>query len=176
MVWHYWSRQFKEFGCGTRLDSQIILHKPKGIAIGSNVVIKSRCRIEAINTGKNPDVIRLRIGDNTSFQQGCQVSAADRITIGKDVLIGSNVLITDNDHIYDHPTLPPSAIRELYTAPVTIEDGCWLGFSSIVLKGVTIGKRAVISANAVVTHDIPPFSVAAGIPARIIKHFTPQEE
>ena len=174
--WHYWSYRLGELGRGSRFESQIIWHKPEGIAIGSNVIIKRRCRLEAINIGKMPGAIPLRIGDNTSFQQGCQVTAAQRVTIGNDVLIGANVLITDNDHVYDHPTQPASAIRELKTAPVTIEDGCWLGFACVILKGVTIGKRSVIGANAVVTRDIPPYTVAAGIPARVINRFKQQKE
>lgn len=175
IAWHYWSYRLGELGPGSRFESQIIWHQPKGIAIGSNVIIKRRCRFEAINTGKTSRTIHLRIGDNTSFQQGCQVSAAEQVTIGRDVLIASNVLITDNDHIYDHPTQPASAIRELYTAPVTIEDGCWLGFACVVLKGVTIGRRSVIGANAVVTGDIPPYSVAVGIPARVVSRFHHQD-
>ena len=175
VTWRYWSYRMGELGQGSRFESQIIWHKPKGIAIGSNVIIKRRCRFEAINTGKRPGFIHLKIGDNTSFQQGCQVSAAEQVTIGKDVLIAANVLITDNDHIYDHPSKPASAIRELNTAPVTIEDGCWLGFASVVLKGVTIGRRSVIGANAVVTEDIPPYSVAVGIPARVISRINPRD-
>jgi acetyltransferase-like isoleucine patch superfamily enzyme len=175
ITWHYWSYRMGKLGPGSRFESQIIWHKPKGIAIGSNVIIKRRCRFEAINIAKKPGAIHLRIGDNTSFQQGCQVSAAEQVTIGKDVLIAANVLITDNDHIYDHPTQPASAIRELTTAPVTIEDGCWLGFACVVLKGVTIGRRSVIGANAVVTGDIPPYSVAVGIPARVVSRFNPND-
>ncbi len=175
IAWRYWSFRMGQLGPGSRFETQIIWHKPKGIAIGSNVIIKRRCRLEAINTGKKPGAIRLRIGDNTSFQQGCQVSAAQQVTIGKNVLIGANVLITDNDHIYDHPTEPAAAIRELKTAPVTIEDGCWLGFACVILKGVTIGKRSVIGANAVVTGDIPPYSVAVGIPARVVNRFNPAD-
>jgi len=175
ITWHYWSNRMGELGPGSRFASQISWHKPDRIAIGSNVFIKKRCRFEAINTGKSPGAIHLRIGDNTTFQEGCQVSAARQVTIGRDVLVGANVLITDNDHIYDHPDKPAAAIRELYTAPVIIEDGCWLGFACVVLKGVTVGKRAVIGANAVVTHDIPPYCVAAGVPARVIKRFSEQE-
>lgn len=130
----FWSCRMGELGPGSRFESQIIWHKPKKIAIGSNVVIKRRCRMEAINTGKTAAAIHLRIGDNTSFQQGCQVSAAEQVIIGRDVLIGANVLISDNDHIYDHPTKPACAIRELNTAPVVIEDGCWLGFACVILK------------------------------------------
>jgi acetyltransferase-like isoleucine patch superfamily enzyme len=173
IAWHYWSYRMGELGPGSRFESQITWHKTKKIAIGSNVFIKKRCRLEALNTGKTAGVMHLRIGDNTSLQEGCQVLAAQQVTIGKDVLIGANVLITDNNHIYDNPTKPASKIRELHIAPVTIKDGCWLGFACVILKGVTIGERTVIGANAVVTHDIPPYSVAVGIPARVINCFNP---
>jgi acetyltransferase-like isoleucine patch superfamily enzyme len=175
-AWHYWSSRLGELGPGSRFEPQIIWHKPERIAIGSNVLIKRRCRLEAVNTGAGPDAIYLRIGDNTSMQEGCQVSAARQVSIGKDVLIGANVLITDHDHIYDHPTEPAAAIRELKVAPVTIEDGCWLGFGCVILKGVSVGRRAVIGAGAVVTRDIPPYCVAAGIPARVIDRFGPQPD
>lgn len=165
-----------ELGHGSWFQSQIIWHNTKGIAIGNNVLIKKRCRIEAINMRKAPGVIHLRIGNNTTFQYGCQIIAAKQITIGNNVLIAGNVLITDHDHTYDHPMKPAGSLRKLKIAPVTIEDGCWLGFGCAVLKGVTIGERSVIGANAVVTHDIPPYSVAVGNPARVIKTFAPQQE
>ena len=168
IIWQIWSQRLNELGKGSRFEPQIIWHNPHGISIGSNVVIKSRCRIEAIRM-RNFSGVRLSIGDNTILQQGCQVIAADRVTIGNNVLVAGKVLITDHDHLYDHPTKPVALLRDLRTDPVTIEDGCWLGYGCAVLKGVTIGERSVIGSNAVVTHDIPPYSVAVGIPARVVK-------
>ena len=118
---------------------------------------------------QSPGTIRLRIGDNTSIQQGCQIIAAEKITIGKNILIAANVLITDHDHLFNHPTKPPALLRGLKKAAVTIEDGCWLGYGCAILKGVTIGKRSVIGANAVVTKNIPPYSVVVGSPAKVIR-------
>lgn len=118
---------------------------------------------------KAPGIICLRIGDNTTLQQGCQIIAAEKVTIGKNILIAANVLITDHDHLFDHPTTPPALLRDLKKAAVTIEDGCWLSYGCAILKGVTIGKRSVIGANAVVTKDIPPYSVVVGIPGKVIK-------
>lgn len=171
-----WICRFAELGKNSWFQSPIIWHKPKHIAIGSNVLIKKRCRIEAISTRKKAGIIRLRIGDNTIFQQNCQIIAADSILIGKNVLIAANVLITDHDHRYDHPEKAAALVRDLTTAPVVIENGCWLGYGCVVLKGVTIGERAVIGANSVVTKDVPPGSVAAGNPARVIKKINRSEE
>ncbi len=169
IFWRCWSRRFAELGENSWFQKDIIWHKPEHIAIGKNVFIKERCRLEAILTREKERIIRLRIGDNTIFQQGCQVIAAESVSIGRNVLIAANVLITDHDHRYDHPEKPAALLRDLTTAPVVIEDGCWLGYGSVVLKGVTIGERAVIGSNSVVTGDIPPWSVAVGIPARVIK-------
>ncbi|MBU0681661.1 MAG: acyltransferase [Proteobacteria bacterium] len=84
-------------------------------------------------------------------------------------MIADNVFITDHNHIFNHPDMPAALVRELQTEQVVIEDGCWLGYGCVVLKGVRIGERSVIGANAVVTHDIPPYSVAVGNPARVIR-------
>jgi len=81
------------------------------------------------------------------------------------------VIIADRCIIYDtdwHP-LPGASAEEIPTAPVTIEDGAWLGAGCIVLKGVTIGAGTVVGAGAVVTRDLPAHCIAAGNPARVIR-------
>ncbi|MEN8257365.1 MAG: acyltransferase [Thermodesulfobacteriota bacterium] len=166
----YLSPQLAKLGKGVLIGKNITWHNRKGISIGDDVFIGSGSRLETLKrVSKDPVEVRLYIGDRTSLQQGCQVVACDKIIIGNDVLIAANVLVTDHDHILDHPTKTPSAVRELRFAPVIIEDGCWLGYGCVVLKGVRIGERSVIGANAVVTKNIPPYSVAVGNPARVIK-------
>ena len=85
------------------------------------------------------------------------------------MLISGRVYITDHDHVFDDPELPARKCHELRSAPVVIEDGAWLGEASVILKGVTVGYRAVVGANAVVTKDVPSYSVVAGVPARVIR-------
>jgi acetyltransferase-like isoleucine patch superfamily enzyme len=104
----------------------------------------------------------IRIGNGTYLNRGTTVVAHDRIEIGKHCKIAWDVVIMDTDqHV-----IPQMENRNL---PVVIGDDVWIGCRVIILKGVTIGARSVIAAGAVVTKDIPPDSVAAGVPARVIQ-------
>lgn len=86
----------------------------------------------------------------------------EKITIGNNVAIGENVIIRDSDN---HSL---SGQRHI-SAPIEICDNVWIGMNATILKGVTIGEGSVIAAGAVVTHDIPPHSLAAGVPAKVIR-------
>ena len=129
--------------------------------------IRKGSRLEAVGTwdGMTP---KITIGDNTSIHLYFHCGAAESVTIGKNVLIAGRVYITDHDHVFDHPELPPS-MAGIKVSPVVIEDEVWIGEGAAILKGVTVGKRAVIGANAVVTRDVPAYTVVGGIPARVIK-------
>ncbi len=109
---------------------------------------------------------RMAVGARTYINYGVSISAHQLVAIGEDCLIGQYVIINDNDYhdIVQKRRLPPSR-------PVVIEDRVWLGARAIVLKGVRIGHDAVIGAGAVVTSDIPPRSVAVGVPARVVRQF-----
>jgi acetyltransferase-like isoleucine patch superfamily enzyme len=149
-----------------------MITNPKAIHIGNKVYIRKGARLEAVGRidGKNPKII---IGDNTSIHFYFHCGAAESIIIGNDVLIAGRVYITDHDHVFDDPDKPARWSGKLVTKPIVIENGSWLGEGVIILKGVTIGQRAVIGANSVVTRDIPPFSVAVGNPAKVIRNFSP---
>lgn len=111
----------------------------------------------------------IEIGDNTVIHLNFHCGAADSVKIGRDVLIAGNVYITDHDHVFDHSGRPARWEEGLISKPVVIEDGVWLGEGCVILKGVTVGKRSVVGANAVVTRDVPPGTVVGGIPAKVIK-------
>ena len=110
------------------------------------------------------------IGDRCLIGRGSGIVGHFSIEIGNDVWTGHNVYITDQNHGYEDVTRPISQQSQPERA-VKIGDGSWLGYGSVVLPGVTIGKHVVVGANSVVTHDIPDFSVAVGVPAKVIKHF-----
>ncbi len=110
----------------------------------------------------------ISIGDRCLFGKGSGIVGHLSITIGDDVWTGHHVYITDQNHGYDDLTRPVSQ-QVMPERPVTIGDGSWLGHGTVVLPGATIGRHVVIGANSVVTGDIPDFSVAAGVPARVIK-------
>jgi acetyltransferase-like isoleucine patch superfamily enzyme len=119
----------------------------------------------------------VRIGDHTFIGHLVSFNAADSIRIGNHCLLAEGVRLSDFDgHPVDwarrragEPT-PPEAIH-----PIEIGDDVWVGVNCIILKGVTIGSRSVIAAGSVVSRDVPPDVVVAGIPARVVKHLTPPE-
>ena len=108
----------------------------------------------------------LEIGDNVFINFGSSIVAARQVTIGNDCLIGAHVSIMDCDfHRVEDKAWDTSGL------PVILEDRVWLGNRSIVLKGVTIGHDAVVAAGSVVTRDVPPRTVVAGVPARVVRRF-----
>jgi len=110
------------------------------------------------------------IGDRCLIGRGSGIVGHFSIEIGNDVWTGHNVYITDQNHGYEDVLRPISQQSQPERA-VKIGDGSWLGYGSVVLPGVTIGKHVVVGANSVVTHDIPDYSVAVGVPAKVIKRF-----
>jgi acetyltransferase-like isoleucine patch superfamily enzyme len=113
----------------------------------------------------------ITIGRNVGVA-GCTISAAERIVIDDDVLIGAGCLIADSDFhpiAYEDRDIPEKTLN----APVHICAGAFIGARAIVLKGVTIGRGAVIAAGSVVSRDIPPGVIAAGNPARVIRQIEP---
>jgi acetyltransferase-like isoleucine patch superfamily enzyme len=107
---------------------------------------------------------RLVVGDRAVFNFGLDLAATGSVEIGHDVMIGTHVMIIDND-FHD----PVNHDRMPEPRPVVIGDGAWIGNRAIVLPGVTIGERAVVGAGSVVMTDIPPRTLAMGNPALFIK-------
>ena len=108
----------------------------------------------------------ISVGDNVFINFNCTILDAAAVSIGNDVLIGPNVQL----YSATHPT--DSAVRAKgleYAKPISIENNVWVGGSVVICPGVTIGARSVIGAGSVVTKDIPPDTVAAGNPCKIIK-------
>ena len=114
----------------------------------------------------------IKIGTGCSFQPYNHISCINRIEIGDNVLTGRWVTICDNNHgdtTLESVNYPPRQRKMTSNGPIIIGDNVWIGDKVTILSGVTIGNNAIIGANSVVTKDVPPFCVAAGIPARVIK-------
>jgi acetyltransferase-like isoleucine patch superfamily enzyme len=108
----------------------------------------------------------LEIGSRSLINYGGSIAAHERITIGERCLIGTHAIVMDNDF---HRIEPERRLEPPESRPITIEDNVWLGARVIVLGGVTIGADSCIGAGSVVIDDIPPRSLAVGLPARVIR-------
>ena len=143
------------------------------ITIGYNTTIQSHCIlgcwVRYANVGYSPS---LSIGNNCNIGEHAHISAINRIEIGDGLLTGRYVYIGDNSHgglSWEEASTPPIKRALASKGPVIIGNNVWIGDKCTILSGVTIGDNAIIGANSVVTHDIPSNSVAAGMPAKIIK-------
>jgi len=115
---------------------------------------------------------KIEIGYGVFMNYNCHIGAIDHIHIGNNVLMGSNVLITDHSHghnVADEMDTPP-VMRELYSkGPVIIEDNVWIGENVCILPKVHIGKGCIIAAGSIITHDVPEYTIVGGNPGRIIR-------
>lgn len=111
----------------------------------------------------------LEIGNNVFINYGGSISASSHVTIEQDTTIGPHCLILDNDF---HELDPARRNEVPLSRPVVLEKNVWLGARVIVLPGVRIGQDSVIGAGSVVTRDIPPGVLAAGVPAKVLRHLT----
>lgn len=114
---------------------------------------------------------RIEIGDRVTATSSLQIVAYDRVTIEADVLIASNVYISDGGHALTRGDQPYKYQGIAGVAPIVIRRGSWIGQNAVILPGVTIGACAVIGANAVVTRDVPAGAVAVGAPARVVRRW-----
>jgi acetyltransferase-like isoleucine patch superfamily enzyme len=116
-----------------------------------------------------PGSARIRIGGGTFLNLGVMVAAAELVEIGDHCMFANGCFITDSDHRFDDPDRPVPWQGFTTQGPTRVGDNVWCGAHVVITGGVSIGERSVIGANSVVTTDIAPFSVAAGVPARVLR-------
>ena len=144
-----------------------ILLDSRRVRIASGVRIGARATIEVLGDGE------LSIGEGTSIGADLVLACAKRVEIGRKVLFASRCFISDTYHRYDDIKIPIIDQGAAEGRLVCIEDECWIGINVCILPGVTIGRHTVVGANSVVTRDLPPFVVACGSPARVIRRYDP---
>ncbi len=168
--WH--RMRFRSFGGGARLDFPAFVIGAGAIEIGERALIGRGARFEAhfVREGET----RIRIGPRTRFAPHVHIGAAGLVEIGAECGIGSYTWITDHDHDTSDPRNSVVAHKRIRISPTVIEDGVYIGERVAILRGVRIGRGSVIGTNSVVLHDVPPYSIAAGVPARVIKRFDPE--
>jgi acetyltransferase-like isoleucine patch superfamily enzyme len=116
-----------------------------------------------------PGDARIRIGEGTFLNLGVMVAATERVEIGSHTMLANGCFVTDGNHRFDDPDKPVTWQGFTTKGPTRIGDNVWLGANVVVTSGVTIGDRAVVGANSVVTRDVPPYTIAAGVPAKIVR-------
>ena len=166
----------KLFFSNTRLVRiPIDVRNRRFISLGNGFTSGFGCRLEAYPQSERKDKI-LVVGRDVEINDYVHIASGELVTIGDNVLIASKVFITDISHgnyqgnSCDNPFSIPKQ-RALNTRPVVIKDNVWIGESVCILPGVTIGEGCVIGSLSVVTKSIPPYSIAVGIPAKVIKKF-----
>ncbi len=166
--------RFAHWGKGTHLGWKAMkLVGLNYISVGDGTCISPGVQLTAwdLHNGLRftPSIV---IGKRCAIRENSHITAINSITIGDNLLTGTNVLVTDNSHgqsTREHMSQPFSERPMVSKGPVVIGNNVWLGNNVCVMPGVTIGDGAIIGANSVVTHDVPAYAVAAGVPAKIIK-------
>lgn len=138
------------------------------IRIGNRVSIGKFAIIRPSNSYGGDIGEGLKIGNNSNIGPYAYIGCSGYIEIGNNVMISPRVSIYAENHVFERTDIPmkEQGVKKEF---VIIEDDCWIAANSIILAGVTVGRGSVVSAGSVVTKDVPPYSVVAGVPARIIK-------
>jgi acetyltransferase-like isoleucine patch superfamily enzyme/acyl carrier protein len=188
---------FRTFGAESKVRTPTQIHAPGRISIGNWVSLGrhakilmqtdfsgSRAMIEQhypnVAHDFNPRIFgprdpALKIGDGTFIGDHVFISCALSIEIGKHVVFSDRVFLSDSNHHYENPDLPILLQANTLGHPIVIEDHAWIGINAVILEGVTIGRHSIVSASSVVTSDVPPFSVVAGNPARVVRFICGKE-
>jgi acetyltransferase-like isoleucine patch superfamily enzyme len=177
---------FKEVGSHAFFGRSLTVRCPSRISIGSNVIIDDNTVLDAkghpdksyINIGNDVLIGRngilsctnahIEFGDFVSTGPNCYFTTKSFITIGSDVSIGPNTHIIGASHEY-HDLDTPIIKQKRISKGIVVEDNVWIGAGAIIFDGVCIGKGTIVGAGAIVNCDIPPYSIAVGSPAKVIR-------
>lgn len=160
-----------------------LLYLSRGVNIEDNVTIDA-LSVDGVNLGDNVTIARFSIiqctgvikqigqgvliGKNSALGAFSFIGGQGGVVIGENVIMGPRVSIFSENHIYSNLDIP-IRVQGTSRQGVNIEDDCWIGSGSIILDGVSIGKGCVVAAGSIVNKTVPPYSVVAGIPAKVIK-------
>jgi acetyltransferase-like isoleucine patch superfamily enzyme len=174
---HRRARAFGGFGQGSAICFPVTaLYGERYIRLGAHTIVGPHVTLSA---GVSPthelgrDTV-VSIGDRCLIGRGSGIVAHESIEIGDDVFTGHHVYVTDANHGYEDVDVPIGR-QFAEPRPVSIGAGSWLGHGSIVLPGSRIGEHVVVGAGSVVTGEIPAYSVAVGVPAKVVRRYDPAD-
>lgn len=169
-IWYIFNRnRFLYLASSAYINKPLRIEGKANISIGDGVIIQQLTWLAAVPlTGAKE--CKLTIGNGSVIGNFNHIYATQNITIGKRVLTADKVYISDCSHNYENIDFPiiDQPIKQLN--PLVIDDGAWLG-ENVCVIGASVGKGSVVGANSVVTKNIPDYSIAVGIPARVIKRY-----
>ncbi len=153
---------FGHLGQGVILEAGVLAFHPENIEISDHVYVGHQTILKGYYKNK------MVIEEGTWIGQQCFLHSAGGLVIGKDVGIGPNVRIITSSHT-EEGIVKLILHSRIVFKPVTIEDNCDIGVGAIILPGVTIGQGTQVGAGALVNANLPPYAVAVGVPARVIR-------
>jgi acetyltransferase-like isoleucine patch superfamily enzyme len=175
---------FGNVGKGCLIERNVRIDNPLRVYMGDRVFIGENC---FISPGSRQGGIRfesdifiaplcgfkafggqITIGKHVHFSRNSFINGRGGVEIGQDSLFGPNVVLMTTNHVFADVSIP-IRLQGVQSAAIKIENNVWLGSNVLVMPGVTIKTGSVVAAGAVVTKDIPDFSIAAGVPAKVIK-------
>jgi len=177
-------RRLHHLGKHCRVDRRARLENAKGIAIADSCQMEAGVILRANSVAEpgirvandvsikeyaivNANLGRVSIGARSWIGPYCLIYGNGDVQIGEDVLIAAHSSINSVSHLTTEITTPINS-QGIYCDPVTIEDDVWIGLNCTILQGITVGRGSIVGAGAVVTRDLPPWSIAMGVPARIV--------
>ena len=169
-VWIYWSLKkaalFRDYECiiepGARIKFVNNLQLGKGIKIAAGALIQCG------DKRRDPSRANIIIGDHSYIGPHCVLFGDGLIDIGEHCEFAPGVIITSRGHSFERRDIPMMQQPSIF-AKVTVMDDVWIGCNASIMPGVTIGKGAIVGAGAVVTKDVPEYTMVLGVPARVVK-------
>lgn len=178
----YWYRIIKKTIENSK-NLSCFLRNNKGVSIGKNFFInhphcvhvkehffagENTKLICCLSAGKKPEIL---IGHDFHATRNFTIQCANKVDIGNNVLVASDVFVIDYNHGMD-PTTKSYLDNSLdISSGIVVKDGVWIGNNVVILGGVTIGEKAIVAAGSVVTKNVPDYAIVAGNPAKVIKRF-----
>jgi len=159
---------FKKFGRRVRITSPLKIEGAKCIEIGDRTIINDLGWLMAVPIDDHEPL--LTIGQDTYIGHMAHIVCVRRVHIGNNVITADRIYISDNIHGYEDIETPVIRQKVQFKSEASVGDDSWLG-ENVCIVGARIGKHCVIGANSVVTRDIPDYSIAVGMPARVIKKY-----
>jgi acetyltransferase-like isoleucine patch superfamily enzyme len=179
---------FGHIGKNVTFGRNITIRHPHKIKIGDNCIVDENCVLDAkgddprgIEMGNNCVLSRnnilsckgghIKLGDGTNIAQNSLVHSEVAVELGRNTLVASYVyFVGGGNHDFSRTDVPVIQQPSLNRGGIYIDDNCWFGAGVIVLDGSKIGRDCVIAAGAIVNSDLPPYSIAVGMPAKVLRN------